>query len=140
MFAQRIRTVMERKKVLMSPPDTRVSDAAELMAKKNVGAVMVVEGKRLVGIFTERDVVFRVIAKGRDARSTQLAEVMTPSPKTIGPDESYGRALLIMHENRFRHVPVIENGEPVGIVSSRGALDPDMEEFVSEAERRKHIR
>jgi CBS domain-containing protein len=110
------------------------------MARRKVGAVMVVEGKRLVGIFTERDAVVRVMARGRDAKATRLAEVMTPSPQTMSPDELFGHALLVMHENGFRHVPVIENGEPVGIVSSRMALDPDLEEFISEAQRRKHLR
>jgi len=140
MFSQRIRSVMERKKLLTAPPGTTVSDAAKLMAKKNVGAVMVVEDERLVGIFTERDAVFRVIAKGRDTRTTLLAEVMTASPQTVDPDKSFGYALLMMHENGFRHVPVIENGKPIGIVSSRNALDPEMEDFVAEAQRRKHIR
>jgi CBS domain-containing protein len=110
------------------------------MASKNVGAVMVVENERLVGIFTERDAVFRVMAKGLDALATNLSAVMTTAPQTVDPDKSFGYALLMMHENGFRHVPVIENGKPVGIVSARNALDPDMEEFVSEAQRRKHIR
>ena len=140
MFSQRIRTVMERKKLVTAPPQTTVSKAAMLMASKNVGAVIVVEKGSLVGIFTERDAVFRVIALGRDAQTTQLADVMTTEPQTVDPDKSYGYALLMMHENGFRHVPVIENGKPIGIVSSRNALDPDLEEFVSEAQRRKHIR
>ena len=140
MFSQRIRSVMERKKLLTAPPETTVSQAAKLMAKKNVGAVMVVEEERLIGIFTERDAVFRVIAKGRDTETTMLTEVMTPAPQTVDPDRSFGYALLMMHENGFRHVPVIENGKPIGIVSSRNALDPDMEEFVAEAQRRMHIR
>jgi len=131
---------MERKKLLTAPPETTVSKAAKLMASKNVGAVMVVENERLVGIFTERDAVFRVMAKGLDAQATKLAEVMTNEPQTVDPDKSFGYALLMMHENGFRHVPVIENGKPIGIVSARNALDPDMEEFVSEAQRRKHIR
>ena len=131
---------MERTKLLIAPPDTTVSKAAKLMAKKNVGAVMVVEHERLIGIFTERDAVFRVIAKGRDTQTTLLADVMTPAPQTVDPDKSFGYALLMMHENGFRHVPVIENGKPIGIVSSRNALDPDMEEFVAETQRRKHIR
>jgi len=140
MFSQRIKSVMERRKTLVASPDTSVSKAAQLMAKKNVGAVMVVEDKRLVGIFTERDAVFRVMAQGRDAQTTKLAEVMTTAPRTVGPNESFGHALLMMHENGFRHVPVIEDGEPIGIVSARNALDPDLEEFVAEAQRRKHIR
>lgn len=139
MFELQVRRVMEKRNFLMAPPDTTVSKAAELMASKNVGAVMVVDNERLVGIFTERDAVFRVIARGRDTRTTQLADVMTVDPKTVDPNRSFGYALLMMHENGFRHVPVIENGKPIGIVSSRNAMDPDLEEFVSEAQRRKHI-
>ncbi|MGP1678927.1 MAG: CBS domain-containing protein [Burkholderiales bacterium] len=140
MFSQRIRTVMERKKLLTAAPQTTVSQAAKLMAKKNVGAVMVVEDERLVGIFTERDAVFRVIAQGRDTLTTMLADVMTTEPQTVDPGKSFGSALLMMYENGFRHVPVVEEGKVIGIVSSRNALDPDLEEFVAEAQRRKHIR
>ena len=140
MYAARISEVMDRKRRIVAARDTSVSRAAKLMAKKNVGAIMVVEDKRLVGIFTERDAVFRVIAEGRDPRATRLDEVMTPQPATVTPDETFGKALLLMYEGGFRHVPVVKNGEPVGIVSSRSALDPDMEEFVSEAQRRIHLR
>ena len=140
MFSQRIRSVMEKKKLLTAAPETTVIQAAKLMAKKNVGAVVVVENERLVGIFTERDAVFRVLAQGRDAKTTKLVEVMTSEPKTVGPDKTFGYALLLMHNNGFRHTPVVENGKLIGIVSSRNALDPEMEEFVSETQRRKHIR
>jgi CBS domain-containing protein len=131
---------MERKKILIAPPETSVSKAAKLMARRKVSAVMVVEDGRLVGIFTERDAVYRVVAKGRDADTTRLAEVMTPDPRTVAPDESFGYAMLMMFEHGFRHAPVIEDGRPVGIVSARMALDPELEEFVAEAQRRKHIR
>ena len=140
MFSQRVRSVMKKGSVLTAPPETTVSTAAKLMAKKNVGAVMVVEDEKLIGIFTERDAVFRVIAQGRDAQITPLAEVMTTSPLTVDPDKSFGYALLMMQENGFRHAPVIENGKPVGIVSSRNALDPELEEFVAETQRRVKIR
>jgi CBS domain-containing protein len=140
MFSQRIRSVMEQKKLVTAAPETTVNQAAKLMAKRNVGAVMVVEDGRLVGIFTERDAVFRVIAKGRDAQTTLLADVMTDAPHTVDPDKTFGYALLMMHDNGFRHLPVIENGKPIGIISARNALDPDLEEFVAEAQRRKHIR
>jgi len=139
-FSQRIRSMMEPKKMLTAPPETTVAEAAKLMAGKNVGAVMVVEGERLVGIFTERDAVFRVIAQGLDTRTSLLGEVMTKTPKTVDPEDTFGFALMMMHDNGFRHIPVIENGKPVGIVSARNALDPEMEEFVPEAQRREHIR
>jgi CBS domain-containing protein len=130
---------MERKKLLTAPPETTVSKAAKLMAKRRVGAVLVVDRESLVGIFTERDAVFRVIARDRDAHATRLAEVMTPAPQTVDPRKSFGYALLMMHENGFRHVPVVEDGKLIGIVSARNALDPDLEEFVAESQRRKQI-
>ena len=135
-----VRDVMESKSALTLSPETTVSHAAELMAKNRIGAVMVAEQERLIGIFTERDALFRVIAPGLDARTTRLAEVMTAEPRTVGPGTSYGYALVMMQENGFRHVPVVENGKPIGIVSSRNAMDPELEEFVAEANRREHIR
>ena len=138
MFDQPVRSVMQRRKVLKASPATLVSKAAKLMADKNVGAVMVVEDKRLVGIFTERDIVFRVVARGLDAQTTRLADVMTPAPDTVDPDKPFGYALLVMHERGFRHLPVIQDGKIVGIVSSRSAMDPELEEFSFEAQRRKH--
>lgn len=140
MLDEPIRNIMEREKVLLAPTEMSVSSVAKLMAEKNVSAVMVVETKRLVGIFTERDAVFRVMAQDRDPHTTRVADVMTTSPKTVTASESFGYALLMMHENGFRHVPVLENGEPVGIVSARNALDPELEEFEFEAKRRKSIR
>jgi CBS domain-containing protein len=140
MLNQRIRDVMNRKKLLVAAPETSVREAAALMAKRKVSAVMVVQEARLVGIFTERDAVHRVIARKRDPEATRLAEVMTPSPMTVAPNESFGYAMIMMYEQGFRHVPVVDNGLPVGIVSARNALDPELEEFESEAQRRKHIR
>ncbi len=140
MLSEPIRNIMEKEKVLTAPPSATVRAAAKQMARRRVSAVMVVENKRLVGIFTERDAVFRVLAKDRDADTTRLADVMTTMPKTVAPDESFGYALLLMQENGFRHAPVVENGEPIGIVSARNALDPELEEFESEARRRKQIR
>jgi CBS domain-containing protein len=116
-----------------------VRDAAKLMKTKHYGAVLVTEGDDLLGIFTERDAVFRVIAAGRDPETTPLAEVMTKEPTTITPDKTFGHAMLVMHEGGFRHVPVIEDGKLVGMVSSRNALDPDLEEFVFEEHRRKRL-
>ena len=139
MFGQSVRSVMEQKKLVSAPPATTVKKAAELMARRKVGAVLVVERKNLVGIFTERDALFGVIARGRDPKTTRLADVMTSAPTTVHPDKSFGYALLMMHENGFRHLPVVENGQLIGMVSARNALDPDLEEFVSESRRREQI-
>ena len=140
MFSLPIRSVLEPRKLVVAAPRSTVASAAALMRQEKVGAVLVVEDDRLVGIFTERDAVYRVLALNRDPALTWLSDVMTPDPKTVEPEESFGYALLLMHENGFRHVPVIEHGRPIGVVSARHALDPDLEEFVVEAERRKAIR
>lgn len=140
MFSQRVKHVMEHRQLLVASPATCVSEAAQQMAGNDVGAVVVVESGAVVGIFTERDAVVRVLAAGRDAPATCLAEVMTPSPWTVGPEESFGHALQLMHAHGFRHVPVVEGGRAVGIVTARDALDPDMEEFVCEVQRREGIR
>lgn len=135
-----IRSVLEPRKLIIAAPDQCVTHAVRLMRESGVGAVLVVERGRLVGIFTERDAVYRVMAADRDPSVTRIADVMTREPKTVAPDESFGYALMLMHENGFRHAPVVEDGRPVGVVSARHALDPDLEEFAVEAERRRHIR
>ncbi len=135
-----IKSVIEPRKLVVAGPDTSVSEAARLMKEGKVGALLVVEDGLLIGIFTERDALFRVMAGGLDPDSTLLRDVMTRDPTTVTPDESFGYALLLMHENGFRHAPVVEQGRPVGVVSARHALDPDLEEFTAEAERRKAIR
>jgi CBS domain-containing protein len=125
-----IRSIIEDQELLTAVAFISVSEAARKMKQRTVGAILVVENERLVGIFTERDALFRVVAEGRDPNKTLLAEVMTRDPKTIHPDKPFGRALGIMHEGRFRHVPVVENGRPVGMVSARDALGPELEDFV----------
>jgi len=139
MFDLPVRQVMERRKTLIAAATITVTKAARLMAAKSVGAVMVVEGGRLVGIFTERDLAFRVVAQGLDVEATKLMQVMTADPCTVAPDRSFGYALTLMHEKGFRHLPVVEDDKPIGIVSARSAMDPALEEFVSEAKRREHF-
>lgn len=139
MWGVPVRSVMEPRKLVLVTPEASVSEAGRLMKDANVGAVLVVDAGRLVGIFTERDAVYRVMALDRDPQATRLAEVMTREPKTVAPDDAFGAALLLMHENGFRHAPVIEAGRPVGVVSARSALDPELEEFAAEAKRREHL-
>ncbi len=134
-----VREIIAGKRPLMLPATTTVQEAARRMKRQAVGAAMIVDGERLVGIFTERDALQRVLAEGRDARATPLAEVMTADPKTIAPDRPIGLALLMMYEGGFRHVPVVDRGRPVGMVSARDALGPELREFEHEIERREQI-
>lgn len=100
-------------------PGTTVRDAARMMARRRIGAVMIVQENRLVGIFSERDMIGRVVAKSLDPDTTLLDSVMTPNPTTIAPDESPEAALDLMRENGFRHLPVVQEGKLVGMVSIR---------------------
>jgi CBS domain-containing protein len=94
----------------------------------------VVEGGRVAGIFTERDALFRVLAEGLDADSTPVAQVMTADLFTVPADTSMMVALHHMHDGGFRHVPVVEGGRPLGVVSLRDALGVELTRFTHEVE------
>lgn len=118
--------VIGKQQLLELPETASVRDAAIRMRDRQVGAVLVTRGSNLDGIFTERDVLNRVVAVGRDPDRTPLAEVMTRNPQTIGPDELATDALRYMCEGGYRHLPVVENGQLVGIVSRRDFLGEEM--------------
>jgi CBS domain-containing protein len=100
------------------PPDATVRDACQCMRDRRVGAVLVTEAdQRLLGIFTGRDAVHRVLAEGMSAARTKLAAVMTRDPDTMPPGKSAIEALRLMEYGRYRHVPIVNNGKVVGIVS-----------------------
>ena len=120
------------------PTDT-VLDAAKRMKERAIGAILVVDGDQLAGIFTERDALNRVIAGGHDPATTRLSEVMTPKPQTVTPDTPFRNALHLMHENGYRHVPVVEDGKPKGMVSARDALGMEIIEFESDLKMRENI-
>ena len=134
-----IREVIGEQKPLTAPGNTTIVAAARMMKKRNVGALMVVDGGRLTGIFTERDALFRVLGEARDPAKTRIAEVMTAEPRTIDPDKAVGHALLMMYDGGFRHVPVVEHGRPLGMISARDALGPELQAFESEVQHRDHI-
>ena len=134
-----IREIIENQQPITASAGISVAEAAALMREHKIGAILVVQGAKLKGIFTERDALFRVMAAGRDPKATKLSEVMTPNPRTIAPDRPFGHALHLMYEGEFRHVPVVENGRPLGMVSARDALGPDLQQFISDLDERTHI-
>lgn len=136
-----IRDIIQHQKPITAPASTSVRQAAAVMKQRHIGAMMVVDGDSglLVGIFTERDALNRVVAEGRDTAATTLAEVMTAHPKTVSPDATFSAALELMHEGRFRHVPVAEHGVPVGMISVRDAMGSELESFVYEMLRQDQV-
>jgi len=134
-----IRSIIRGRPAVIVSPQTTVVEAARLMKSRKVGALLVVDGARLLGIFTERDALLRVIAEERAPHKTRMAEVMTPDPQTVHPDTPFGHALHLMHEGGFRHVPVVENGRSLGVVSARDVLGSELREFATELQTREHI-
>jgi CBS domain-containing protein len=140
MLSQPIGNLEDADKVVSVPLRTSVADAAALMTANGASAVLVAEDERLAGIFTEHDVVSRVIAPGLDPAQVRVGDVMTRDPMTGDPAMLLGHALLLMHERRIRHLPVVRGGRILGIVCARDALDPELEEFVCEQRRREAYR
>lgn len=139
MTSRLIKDVVKHQTVVTLPAHTSVRDAAMEMAQRRIGAVLVVEGGSMVGIFTERDGLFRVLAQGLDPATTPLAEVMTSKVMTITPERPLLQALHIMHENGFRHLPVVQGGVPRGIISIRDALDYELVHFLRDIEKKEAL-
>ena len=109
---------LEHRPIVMNDTAS-VAEACDLMRDRGAGAVLVVKGEdgRLVGIFTGRDAVCRVLAQRRDPSTTALAAVMTPNPVTMSPDQTSTDALTLMSAGGFRHVPLVKKGRVLGVVS-----------------------
>lgn len=99
-------------------PDTPVTECVRTMSAKKIGALLVMDGERLTGIFTERDALNKVLAAGLDPGSTKVSEVMTKDPYCIPPATTVGAAMELITKRRFRHLPIVENGKVLAVVSS----------------------
>jgi CBS domain-containing protein len=113
----KVREVMSTQLHTVSP-STTVGEAVALMAQHRIGSTVVMDGNRLTGIFTERDTV-RAISQSHDAPAHEVSSWMTREPMTVGPDEDVEKALDTMLRHGFRHLPVVDGGEVIGIVSIR---------------------
>ncbi|MDX1639238.1 MAG: CBS domain-containing protein [Balneolaceae bacterium] len=99
-------------------PESTVFDAIKLMSEKGIGALLVIDENRdLCGIISERDYRDKVILKGRTSKTTEVKEIMTPDVYWVTPDESIKKCMALMTEKKFRHLPVLEEGEVVGVIS-----------------------
>lgn len=103
-------------------PTTTVLDALKLMAERNVSAVLVTEGERLVGIFTERDYARKVVLKGLASKDTKVGDLMTQNILTVSPSHTIDDCMAIMTKNHIRHLPVVDHGRLSGIISIGDAV------------------
>jgi CBS domain-containing protein len=139
MIHRPIRQLLATHKLITATEATTVTEAARLMNEARVGAILILRKEKLVGIFTERDALTRVLAAGLDPLHTKLSQVMTTKPDTISPDKPFGHALIRMFEHGYRHMPVVEHGKPIGVVSMRDARPPELDELEHDLRDREHI-
>ena len=105
------------REIFFVSPDASVFDAVSLLAEKNVGAVLVMDGEKLVGLLSERDYTRKVMLRGKRSRDTTVAEIMSTDLKTVHPREGVQECLRLMTDKRIRHLPVIEDDKVVGVIS-----------------------
>jgi len=120
MLRKLIPDVVQHQQLAALSASASVREAAALMRARHIGSVLIVAADgRLEGIFTERDMVCRVVAERKDADRTKLGAVMTAHPESVGPEATAIDALRRMHDGGFRHLPVVKNGRPIAVVSRR---------------------
>jgi CBS domain-containing protein len=115
----KVRDILQAKgsAVFSIPSSSTVYRALELMQEKNVGALLIVDDTKFVGIFTERDYARKVILKGKSSKDTLIGEIMTGNPFTVSLDTTIEECMKIISERKFRHLPVMQDNQLVGIVS-----------------------
>ncbi|PKO35552.1 MAG: hypothetical protein CVU34_04475 [Betaproteobacteria bacterium HGW-Betaproteobacteria-7] len=134
--------VIQNRDFLVSTPEKSVRAVAVHMKQNAAAATLVVDAKkgRLIGICTERDLAFKVLAEGLDPLTTPVSAVMTEDPQSVGPEMLFGHALHLMYEGGFRHMPVVDPiGRPIGLISARDALGLEMLGFCQELEQRETL-
>ena len=115
-MAQMVRDVMSRQPLTVEDSAT-VMDAARAMREANIGDVIVLKGGAICGMVTDRDIVIRAVAEGRDPRSIKVGEICSADVATVGPDETVDKVISLMRQKAIRRVPVVEGGKPVGVIS-----------------------
>ena len=113
--------VKDREQYFASVSDN-VMDVVRYMVERHIGAVAVTDSGKLAGIFSERDLMKRVVAEGKDPRALRVGEVMTPEPLTVRPDDSLDYAMDLMKQHGFRHLPVCDGDDLKGLISMRDLL------------------
>ena len=129
-----IRDLLTDRTIHYIQPDQTVLEAADYMVNRNVGAAPVLDGTKLVGIFSERDIMSKIVTKGLDPKTAKISEVMSTTVRTVTPDSSCEDAMLMMQTHGVRHLPVCEGSTLVGFLSLRDLMRHTLEEKSGEAE------
>lgn len=129
-----IQELLEKEEVYCVPKNQSVLEVAQLMTEKNVGAVSVLDGERLVGIFSERDLMNRVVSPGLSPADTPVEEVMTSNPVVVDAHTPVEYCMRVMNQAKCRHLPVVREGELIGMISLRDLLLYNLKQKDSEIE------
>jgi CBS domain-containing protein len=135
----KVKYILQRKGdiTLSVTSDTLIIDALRLMSERNEGALLVMDDGKLAGIFSERDYARKVILQGRTSLETEIREIMTKDVITVSPEETIEQCMVLMSENRFRHLPVVKSNQVVGVISIGDVVKYIIEQQGSEIE---HLR
>jgi CBS domain-containing protein len=143
MHKRPVRSILRRRRLgpelVAARADETVCDAARRMAENKCGSILIMDRERLLGIFTERDLLVRVVATGRNPAETRLDEVMTTDIETIDGDESIEEAIRRMDEGAFRHLPVVDSERVLGVLSVRDIPILDMGSMAKELDERHRL-
>lgn len=132
MHQRQIQEVIAGRPIVSVTSDTTITDATKLMTERKIGALLIVDDGSVEGILSERDILNRVVAGGLDPTATAVNAVMTHPVITVSPTTKAVDALRMMQENGFRHLPVCEGATPMGMVSLRDFLGPELAEAQDE--------
>jgi CBS domain-containing protein len=136
----KVRNILHNKgnAVYSVDPDMMVYRAIELMCEKNIGGLLIVENGKLAGIFTERDYARKLILKGKSSKDTPIKDLMTSNLVTVSPDTSIDDCMRVMTGRKIRHLPVLDNGNLVGVISIGDVVHYVIEEQKSIIEHLEH--
>jgi CBS domain-containing protein len=136
----KVRNILQTKgnAIYSVEPDTMVYRAIELMCEKNIGGLLIVENGKLVGIFTERDYARKLILKGKSSKDTPIKDLMTSNLVTVSPETSIDDCMRVMTGRKIRHLPVLDNGNLVGVISIGDVVHYVIEEQKSIIEHLEH--
>ena len=125
-----IREILDKKghQIWSVSPDTKIFEALQLMAEKNIGALVVLDGDKLVGIISERDYARKVALKGKTSKETPVRDIMTPKVLYVTPEKTAEDCMALMIEKRIRHLPVYEQDKLIGVVSIGDVVKAVIEE------------
>lgn len=128
---QLVRQLLEKKpsgELISISPDSTVFQALQTMAERDVGAILVMEDDDIVGIFSERDYARRIVLQGRTSAGTKVRDIMTRKVVYVSPSQNVGECMALMTEKKFRHLPVMDNGQVVGMLSIGDLVRATIEE------------